>query len=134
MVGVSAWGTGSINITTIIKIAPGCRGILRRRTCTLLPATVEYNVHLTNDAIALRSDAEFGYQLGEGANASTNANANATAARNETIASAWQPPQDRVVALHLSYTDYNSIWSRFFTLLYEPMQVNLTVTRLNTDV
>jgi hypothetical protein len=127
-VGGFVWGTGGINITTILKIAPGCRGILRRRTCSLLPATVEYDVRLTNDTIALRSDARFGYQLGEGANASTNANANASAARNETIASAWQPPQDRVVALRPSYTNYNSIWSGFF------MQVYLTAATSNVWV
>ncbi len=115
---------GSINITTIIKEAPGCRGNLRQRTCTLKQATVEYDVHLTNDTIALRSGAGYGYQLAERANASLNAYTNATSPGNDIT---WRPRQDNVVALTPSYTLGSSIWSHFFSLLYEPMRVNLTL-------
>jgi hypothetical protein len=115
--------TGSINITTTVKEAPGCRGNLRQRTCTLKLATVEYNVYLKNDTIALRSGAS---NLAKRASAATNASANATAPGFETKATTWRPAQDHVVALTPSYTTEVSIWSHFFSLLYEPVQVNLT--------
>ncbi len=132
--GVAFQTTGGINITTMIKEAPGCRGSLRRRTCSLEQATVEYPVRLTRDTIALCSDTTFGYQLAERANASANANTSATLARSRTIATIWQPPQDRVVSLTPSYDGVEaSIWSRLFSLLYEPMQVNLTAHEHGVD-
>jgi hypothetical protein len=75
-----------MNVTTIIKEAPGCRGILRQRTCVLKPATVTYDVSLTRDTIALRSGALYGYQIAERPIAAPNAYANATAVGNKTIA------------------------------------------------
>ncbi len=123
------WG-GGFNITTIIKEASGCSGIQYQRTCLLAPATVEYDVLLTNDTIALRSGPDFGFNLAEHSNALPNAGANATTAGDGTIAAAvWQPRQDHVVTL----TPYimlaqPSIWSKFFRLLYEPMEVEMKVS------
>ncbi len=119
--------TGDFNITTTIKEAPGCRGSLLRRTCLLEPATVEYGVRVTNDTIALLSGDGYGYRLAERANASPNAHTDATDQGDEMT---WRPRQDNVVALTASFevSDVN-VWTRFFSILYEPMLVKLRVSR-----
>ncbi len=95
----------------------------------MLPATVEYDVRLTNDSIALRRGADYGYHLAEHAKASHTI-ANTTASASSTTE--WQPRQDRILALTpTKLYPALSMWARVFPLLYEPTQVNLTLTRPN---
>jgi hypothetical protein len=112
-----------VELNTITKVAPGCHGIVRRHSCILKPATIKYKVLLTNDTIALRSGAGNGYKLAELAIASPSASANGTAVGNKAIVA-----QDQIVALNSSHVIGSGMWSRFFSILYEPMQVNLTAT------
>ncbi len=123
LIGSTVYPSGGVELNTITKVAPGCRGIVHRRSCILKPATVKYKVLRTNDTIALRSGAGNGYQLAELAIASPSASANGTAVGNKTTVA-----QDHIVALNSSHVIGSGMWARFFSILYEPMQVNLTAT------
>jgi hypothetical protein len=50
---------GLINFTAVVKPERGCTGSLYLTKCTLLPATIEYPVLLTNDIISLDPSGSF---------------------------------------------------------------------------
>jgi hypothetical protein len=109
-----------INITTVIKTAPGCRGHIRRRTCALRQATVEYDVRLTNDSIALRGTSG-------SSNASFSADNTTTTGDSSATGPGWQPKQDRFVTDTPADTvGMSNWWTKLFPLLVPPVQVNLT--------
>jgi hypothetical protein len=115
------YGRGSayfdgLNITTTVKGAPGCRGTVRERTCTMRPAIVEYAVRLTKNSISLRRGPDDGYRLDERAEISRNISADA----NE-----WRPRQDRVRQSYPPLSVQQPMWQMFFPLLYEPTRVEI---------
>jgi hypothetical protein len=124
---VNASGRTGLNITTVVKAAPGCRGAIRQRTCTLIQATVAYDVRLTNDSIALR-DASGSLNASSSAANINNSSTSSTSVPPDdgTAAGPWQPKVDAFVADTRPGLFDSLVWMMLFPMIAPPLQVNLT--------
>jgi hypothetical protein len=124
-----------LTITTVVKedvhthanTSQACRGRVRRHTCALRQATVEYAVRLTNDSVELLPPtlpAPIAATPASGTAydfSTTNTNNNN---KNAMARPLW--PNARAGVERVDVISRRMQWARAFPMLYTPQQVNLT--------